>query len=104
MAKQLAISASGVQGVGHRISGCTSQPLMPPRLVSIHPVSKTDGQRNGGRHPPESSFGGMPRAGFATLTGWLCLAGLVLLLTGTGRLAGVINDPARQTDPARQPV
>src|SRR5260370_37687604 len=95
MAKQLARSAAGVQGVGHRISGWKLQPLMPRRLMAIHPVSKTGDRGHNGWHPRKSAFSGVPQAGFATHTGWLCVTALILLLIGTGRLTGVITDPAR---------
>src|SRR5260370_42258238 len=101
MIKQLAKRASGVQQVGHRISGSKSQPLMRERLVAAHPVSKDTGRRNSGWHPPKSGFRGTLQAGFVTDTGWLCLAGLILLLTATGTLTAVLSDPTLQ--PTLQP-
>ncbi len=74
--------------------------------MAIHPVSKTVGSWNSGWHPPKSGFGGVPRfsSGFATLTGWLCFAGLIVLPAAPAPLTGVITDPARppvlQTGPS----
>ena len=63
--------------------------------MAIHPVSKTGDRGHNGWHPRKSAFSGVPQAGFATHTGWLCVTALILLLIGTGRLTGVITDPAR---------
>src|SRR5260370_36007065 len=96
MIKQLAKSASGVQQVGHRISGSKSQPLMRERLVAAHPVSNDTGRPDSGWHPPKSRFRGTRQAGFVTDTGWLCVAGLILLLTAPGNLTAVVSDPTLQ--------